>query len=82
MARERGNVGIGEKDGHIVTSFVPPLYKSKLFEATTSALSIVKVIYDDREKIKGVIYQAGDPESLDQNLDKLREEGRYLLDVY
>jgi hypothetical protein len=37
MARERGNVGIGEKDGHIVTSFVPPLYKSKLFEATASA---------------------------------------------
>ena len=76
MAEQLRSVKIGEKDGHLMTTFQPPIHDSKLMEATTSAFSIEEILRDrsNGRKIRGVMYGVGNPENFEKNLAKMRAE--------
>jgi hypothetical protein len=75
MGEKPGTFTIGRKEDRIITAFIPPLEEEMLFEATSSALPMHGVLWSEGERtIRGVVYEAGSPDLLDEKLDKMRQE--------
>jgi hypothetical protein len=75
MPEQAGIVTVGEKDGYVVTAFIPPLPEDMLFEATSSALRICNILHAKKDNtISGVVYEAGKLDLRESNLAKLKEE--------
>lgn len=75
MAKQERIVGLGKKGDHLITQFKPPIRDMYLFEATSSAFSLHKVIKDGHHRrIKAVIYEIGDSHTFESGLSKLKVE--------